>query len=157
MLANELVQPGRSAEQVSRFPFFGPDAWIPPCIAALAIRWARGPFAGAEPAMDPFREYVRSETRRQFLQPRGERRRVGGAWRRCWGRTSSRRARELTRRDLSRPHLPGASHFPPKAKHVIYLHMVGRPAADGPVRLQAGDERSGTTRTCPTRSAWASG
>ncbi len=32
-------------------------------------------------------------------------------------------------------------HFAPKAKHVIYLHMVGRAVTDGSVRLQAADER----------------
>ena len=36
--------------------------------------------------------------------------------------------------------LPGLPHFAPKAKRCIYLHLVGAPAADGDLRLQAEDE-----------------
>ena len=61
--------------------------------------------------------------------------------------------RRQSRRPPARPASPLEPHFPPQAKHVIYLHMVGGPLADGPVRLQARRWTSGTTRTCPSRSA----
>ena len=47
-------------------------------------------------------------------------------------------------------------HFAPKAKHVIYLHMVGGP----PSRISTTTSRrwtTGTTKTSPRASATASG
>src|SRR5277367_5345159 len=71
--------------------------------------------------MNPIEEYVRLETRRQFFS-RGTNA-VG------WAALSS-----LIGSDMLRGSAQAASqtqrtmtHFPPKAKHVIYLHMVGGP------------------------------
>ncbi len=69
--------------------------------------------------MNPFEEWVRSETRRQFL--------VGG--RNALGTAAlaglSGGARNLLAQEATAK--PG-SHFPAKAKNVIYLHMVGGPS-----------------------------
>ncbi len=48
------------------------------------------------------------------------------------------------------------SHFPGKAKHVIYLHMVGVPPRST-CSTTSPKWRPGTTRTCPNPSARASG
>src|SRR5262249_5176717 len=69
--------------------------------------------------MDPFRDYVRLESRRQFLG-RGVNA-VG------WAALAS-----LLGTDRAGANTTGATpvqtHFPAKAKQVIYLHMVGGPA-----------------------------
>src|SRR3954452_3314031 len=74
--------------------------------------------------MNPFQEYVRNETRRQFLSQ--------GANAVGWAAFASllgldRRAGAATPADATSPP-PGLAHFAPKAKHVIYLHMVGGPS-----------------------------
>ena len=79
--------------------------------------------------MNPFDEYVRSESRRQFLG-RGVNS-VG------WAALASlmgvgKGAPAASAAEAMRPApdgtLPGLAHFAPKAKHVIYLHMVGGPS-----------------------------
>ena len=76
--------------------------------------------------MNPFQEYVRSESRRQFLG-RGVNA-VG------WAALASLMGQGLGRSSASamtapvEGGLPGLAHFAPKAKHVIYLHMVGGPS-----------------------------
>jgi Protein of unknown function (DUF1501) len=72
--------------------------------------------------MNPFQEYVQSESRRQFLG-RGVNA-VG------WAAMASlmgigRGASAATSADDP---LPGLTHFAPKAKRVIYLHMLGGPS-----------------------------
>jgi hypothetical protein len=71
--------------------------------------------------MDPIREYIRSETRRQFF------RRGGNALGSAALATLMGGGRTLGA-EASREGLPGLAHFAPKAKHVIYLHMVGGPS-----------------------------
>jgi hypothetical protein len=76
--------------------------------------------------MHPFQEYIRSESRRQFLG-RGTNA-VG------WAALATLLGKEglipsAAHAGLDRTSgLPGMAHFPPKAKHVIYLHMVGGPS-----------------------------
>ena len=72
--------------------------------------------------MNPLQEYARSESRRQFLG-RGVNA-VG------WAAAASllgldRAGGKAIGADSP---LPGLAHFAPKAKHVIYLHMVGGPS-----------------------------
>ena len=75
--------------------------------------------------MNPFQEYVRNETRRQFLA-RGKNvlgaaalsSLLGTAW----------RALGESQPQTAIGGLPGIPHFAPKAKRVIYLHMVGGPS-----------------------------
>jgi hypothetical protein len=72
--------------------------------------------------MNPFQEYVRSESRRQFIG-RGVNA-VG------WAALASLMGQD---RVASKAFgleggLPGLAHFAPKAKHVIYLHMLGGPS-----------------------------
>ena len=70
--------------------------------------------------MNPFNDYVRSETRRQFFA-RGKNALgyaalgslLGGSVK-LWGDET-----------VAKPALP---HFPPKVKNIIYLHMVGGPS-----------------------------
>jgi hypothetical protein len=73
-----------------------------------------------EHTMNPFEEYVRYETRRQFFS-RGANA-VG--WAALASLLGSRQAGAAgsVAETMARP------HFAPKAKHVIYLHMVGGPA-----------------------------
>ncbi len=73
--------------------------------------------------MNPFQEYIRSESRRQFLG-RGVNS-VGWAALASLMGQGQGRARGATLEDGT---LPGLAHFAPKAKHVIYLHMVGGPS-----------------------------
>jgi Protein of unknown function (DUF1501) len=75
--------------------------------------------------MNPFDEYVRSESRRQFLG-RGVNS-VG------WAALASLMGPSFGARASASPMspdapLPGLAHFAPKAKHVIYLHMLGGPS-----------------------------
>jgi hypothetical protein len=75
--------------------------------------------------MNLFHEYVRSETRRQFFSR--------GANAVGWGAMSALLAREglvpsAVAAGLDRSIAAGKPHFLPKAKHVIYLHMVGGPS-----------------------------
>src|SRR5262245_56481813 len=79
--------------------------------------------------MNPIHEYVRYETRRQFLSQGAN---AGG-----WAAVASLLGRGAAGAgaaaaapapaDAKAP-LPGLAHFAPKAKHVIYLHMVGGPS-----------------------------
>src|SRR3954469_17522027 len=73
-------------------------------------------------AMTPLDDYVRSESRRQFLG-RGVNA-VG------WAALASLMGPEkLIKPSLgAEGGLPGLAHFAPKAKRVIYLHMVGGPS-----------------------------
>src|SRR5262245_40299848 len=80
--------------------------------------------------MNPFHEYVRYETRRQFLSQ--------GANAVGWAAFASLLGRGAAGADAAAgaaptpagaaPPLPGLAHFAPRAKHVIYLHMVGGPS-----------------------------
>ena len=67
--------------------------------------------------MNPFHEYVRNETRRQFLRRGGN---VLGA-----AALAALMGDSTARADIVPPLVP---HFAPKAKQVIYLHMVGGPS-----------------------------
>ncbi len=70
--------------------------------------------------MDSFRDYVRYETRRQFFA-HGTNVLGAAALATLLGGDKSRAGEETAN--------PGVkTHFPGKAKHVIYLHMVGGPA-----------------------------
>src|SRR5690606_3618363 len=66
----------------------------------------------------PFEEYVQLETRRHFF--------ARGMHAVGWAALASLLG-ESTARGGSAQELPGRSHFPGKAKRVIYLHMVGGP------------------------------
>jgi hypothetical protein len=73
--------------------------------------------------MNPFQEYVRNETRRQFLSH--------GANAVGWAAFASLLGADrpgATARAAATAELPGLAHFAPKAKRVIYLHMVGGPS-----------------------------
>ena len=77
--------------------------------------------------MTPFEEYVRYETRRQFLT-RGKNALGTAALASLMGSMSAHAGnveRVGAKSDPSKSVLP---HFPPRAKHVIYLHMVGGPS-----------------------------
>src|SRR3954464_15343819 len=81
--------------------------------------------------MTPFEEYVRSETRRQFLT-RGKNALGTAALASLMGSAGSAHAAgnpagvsAAGARLTGKPVLP---HFAAKAKHVIYLHMVGGPS-----------------------------
>ncbi len=81
--------------------------------------------------MHPFEEWVKYETRRQFFSR--------GANAVGWAAFSSLMAKSTTANANSNSNNPGGNsgthsgkhigpHFPPKAKQVIYLHMVGGPS-----------------------------
>src|SRR5215213_7638159 len=73
--------------------------------------------------MNPFDEYIRNETRRQFLGR--------GANAVGWAAFASLLGADrpgAAARAATAAELPGLAHFAPKAKHVIYLHMVGGPS-----------------------------
>ena len=72
--------------------------------------------------MSLFDDYVRLETRRQFFA-RGKN--VLGYAALCALFGEPRRLSAAEPPQQARPGLP---HFPPKVKHVIYLHMVGGPS-----------------------------
>ncbi len=73
--------------------------------------------------MNPFHEYGRHITRRQFF--------AHGAHALGWAALAAllgpRPARQPGRRIRRAADKPTLAHFPGKAKHVIYLHMVGGP------------------------------
>jgi len=71
--------------------------------------------------MNPIQDYVKFETRRQFLR-RGGNALGTAALAALLGKTFSTQAATLGGA------LPTLPHFAPKAKQVIYLHMVGGPA-----------------------------
>ena len=75
--------------------------------------------------MNSFNDYVRYETRRQFFSR--------GANAVGWGALAALLGSEglmpaVGAAGLDRSITPLRTHFPPKAKHVIYLHMVGGPS-----------------------------
>ena len=79
--------------------------------------------------MSPIDEYMRNETRRHFFSR--------GASAVGWAALSSLMGSQAFGADRPTPglapgglnaKLPGLAHFAPKAKHVIYLHMVGGPS-----------------------------
>ena len=72
--------------------------------------------------MNPIDDYIRNETRRQFFAG-GERRSAPLRWLSLLGHANGR---ALGRRPDRRGH--AGPHFARKAKHVIYLHMVGGPS-----------------------------
>ena len=82
--------------------------------------------------MHPVHDLIRSETRRQFLS-RGSNAVSWAALAALLGRDGLASAGPEPRRPLPSPHRsaaarpPGPLHFAPKAKQVIYLHMVGGP------------------------------
>ena len=71
--------------------------------------------------MNPFNEYVRYETRRQFFA-RGKNVLGAAALASLLGPKWDALAGGVP---TQQPALP---HFPPKARRVIYLHMVGGPS-----------------------------
>lgn len=73
--------------------------------------------------MTPFEDYVRYETRRQFFA-RGMNA-VG--WAALASLLGGRAFGQAEANDAVRSEL-GLPHFPPKVKHVLYLHMVGGPS-----------------------------
>lgn len=74
--------------------------------------------------MDPFLEFHRAQTRRQFFGHTGLR--VGGiALASLLGREMAAAAPAVGRVHAA---LPGLPHFAPKAKRLIYLHMNGAPS-----------------------------
>ncbi len=74
--------------------------------------------------MDPFLEYHRLQSRRQFFEGMGLR--MGSvALASLMGRSMAVGA---TATDAVHPALPGLPHFAPKAKRLIYLHMNGAPS-----------------------------
>jgi hypothetical protein len=80
--------------------------------------------------MTPFEEYVRYETRRQFLS-RGKNALGMAAMAALAGPTVARAAGAAHGSGgplRTSPGLPYLPHFAAKAKHVIYLHMVGGPS-----------------------------
>ncbi|MDX2036211.1 MAG: DUF1501 domain-containing protein [Isosphaeraceae bacterium] len=79
--------------------------------------------------MTPFEEYVRYETRRQFFS-RGANVVGSAALATLLGRSASGADRKPGASDPAAGlgAFPGLAHFAPKAKHVIYLHMVGGPS-----------------------------
>ena len=100
-------------------------------------------------------DYIRYETRRQFFS-RGKN--VLG-----WSALASLLGEAMTDKLMAvgnpaaTAHKPLFPHFAP-AGETGHLSAHGRRAvADGPVRLQAGHEATGTTRICPTACAAASG
>ena len=72
--------------------------------------------------MDPFIEYHRQQTRRQFFGQTGLR--MGGVA--LAGMLGDSFASGVS--SLVQPALPGLPHFAPKAKRLIYLHMNGAPS-----------------------------
>jgi hypothetical protein len=76
--------------------------------------------------MGPFDEFVRTETRRHFFH-RGAHLLGGAAFASLLGMDKARGA-SLGEDASDRVGLPGLAHFAPKAKQVIYLHMVGGPS-----------------------------
>src|SRR3974390_3266286 len=83
------------------------------------------------PIMDPTHEYVLYESRRQFLG-RGVNAVGGAALAPLLGGEGLMPG--ALAGGLDRSITTGKRHFPPKAKHVIYLHMVG-----GPSRMDMND------------------
>lgn len=76
--------------------------------------------------MNPIHEYVRSETRRQFFS-RGANAVGAGALASLLGSSSSGMG-VASGASVDPRHPLGMTHFPAKAKNVIYLHMVGGPS-----------------------------
>ena len=85
--------------------------------------------------MDPFKETVQAETRRQFFGTAA--RGIGGLALASLFAEDAIAAPATVDRFGGLPDLP---HFAPKAKQCIYLHMMGGAPPDGPARLQAEDE-----------------
>ena len=77
--------------------------------------------------MNPLDEYIRSESRRQFLG-KGVNAVGWAALAALMGQDRPAGAVEATGGASGDRILPGLAHFAPKAKHVIYLHMVGGPS-----------------------------
>src|SRR4051794_30661306 len=80
--------------------------------------------------MNPFEDYLRYETRRQFLT-RGKNALGTAAMASLLGTVSARAASQQN--SAGSDNLPAGlrtllPHFAPKAKNVIYLHMVGGPS-----------------------------
>ena len=76
--------------------------------------------------MNPLQEYVRSETRRQFLRRGGNVMGTAALASLMGNALGSRSASAADIHSLIPKHI--APHFAPKAKQVIYLHMVGGPS-----------------------------
>jgi hypothetical protein len=81
---------------------------------------------------NPIQDYIRYESRRQFLS-RGSNAVGWAAFAALLGREGLAPAArgaglEAIPSSSGIKQLPGLSHFPAKAKHVIYLHMVGGPS-----------------------------
>ena len=76
--------------------------------------------------MHPLHDYIRSETRRQFLS-RGSNAVSWAALAALLGREGLAGEGAASPKPGGRPVTPSPLHFAPKAKQVIYLHMVGGP------------------------------
>src|SRR5437868_4032199 len=74
--------------------------------------------------MNPLQDYIRYETRRQFLT-RGKNALGTAAMASLLGHAANARAATQNSPFRIQNSLP---HFAPKAKNVIYLHMVGGPS-----------------------------
>ena len=108
--------------------------------------------------MDPIREQIERLTRRHFFGRTGLS--LGTAA--LSSLLTETRARAWLRRRLAA--LPAACRrsarsapFPTQGQAGDLSVHERRPVADRPVRLQAQDGRHSSTRTCPSRSGWASG
>ncbi len=99
--------------------------------------------------MNPFHEYVRNITRRQFF--------AAGANAVGWAALASLLDADRAHAGITSTTPAAQTHFPGKAKQVIYLHMVGGPPQMDLYDYKPKMQRVVTTRTCPTPSAWASG
>src|SRR6476661_7090882 len=76
--------------------------------------------------MHPLHDYIRSETRRQFFS-RGANAVGWAALASLLGDNAAKAAGPAGSNTTAIGRLPGLAHFAPKAKQVIYLHMVGGP------------------------------
>lgn len=74
--------------------------------------------------MNPFLEFQRRQTRRQFFGSTGLR--LGGTA--LTGMLANAVTRTANAAPQMNPPLPGLPHFAPKAKAIIYLHMNGGPS-----------------------------
>ena len=79
--------------------------------------------------MNPFDEYARNETRRQFFG-RGANalKAIAALGVARWAGTGHRRSIADAASAMMPANMPNLTHFAPKAKQVIYLHMVGGPS-----------------------------
>ena len=102
--------------------------------------------------MDPIREHMQAMTRRQFFGQS-----AAGPRHRRPGVAAARASRGARRTAAATAACRACPHFAPKAKRAIYLFMSGAPSQIDLFDYKPTHGRAGSTRTCPSRSAWASG